>query len=243
MNNKTESAETILKAHCPRCDGERNCEVHGVLYEPWTWTDGRNSADGGVDHKLLKCRGCSEVFYWRSSWDSNEWDHRWDAKEQDYVPYYPRTVSTFPTPEAKALQPDWFWGLSKIDSLLFDVLGEVYSSIEHGNLILAASGLRTAFDRVVGHHAIEDHLGFDKKVEQLKLQGYVGDTEAEILKTVVDGGSAAVHRGWKPEADQVKLLLRSIEHLVHRTVVTGSVALDLRQKIPAKSQPSKKASP
>jgi hypothetical protein len=53
------------KAHCPTCDGERTCEIHGTVYKTWDWEDKYQgySMNGGVDHSLLECRGCETVFY------------------------------------------------------------------------------------------------------------------------------------------------------------------------------------
>lgn len=37
------TAPKTMKAHCPRCDGERNCEVHGELDVSWHEDVGRNA--------------------------------------------------------------------------------------------------------------------------------------------------------------------------------------------------------
>lgn len=41
----------IFKAHSPRCDGERNCSVHGGFDEPWECSDGRNTVNGQIGIK------------------------------------------------------------------------------------------------------------------------------------------------------------------------------------------------
>lgn len=65
------------KGHCPTCDGERTCEIHGSIYKAWDWEDKQygHSVNGGVDHSLLECQGCETVFYETSSWNSEDTDH------------------------------------------------------------------------------------------------------------------------------------------------------------------------
>jgi hypothetical protein len=75
----------IVKAHCPKCDGEHNCAKHGTIYKAWDWADkySGHSTNGGVDHLLLECLGCNAVFYQTESWNSEE-----------IYPYYDATGET-----------------------------------------------------------------------------------------------------------------------------------------------------
>src|SRR3569832_2021014 len=129
----------IFKADCQRCEGERNCSVHGALDEPWEWTDGRNATNGQVDQRLLKCLGCETVFYWRGSWDSEDWDIRVGVDgAQGY--YHPITVTTYPMPEQTTNRPDWIWDLSNKDPQLATIQTQTYDAKEASSLILAAVG-------------------------------------------------------------------------------------------------------
>src|SRR5690606_36652838 len=69
----------LMKAHCPRCAGERQCDVHGHAEESWeTPIVNGNSSYGQLDHRLLRCRGCEQVFYHQSSWSSEDADYAHD---------------------------------------------------------------------------------------------------------------------------------------------------------------------
>lgn len=230
----------IVKAHCPRCDGERNCSVHGALDEPWEWSEGPNSNSGQVDHRLLKCLGCETVFYWRSSWDDHDWEGRIgeDGKEEIY---HPVTITTYPTPEKGDTRPDWMWNLSSVDPQLSAILKQTYDAVETEGFILAAVGLRTALDRTTEFLKIEPNLPLEKKIEALQANGFIGETEANVLATVVDAGSAAAHRGWAPDAAEFHVLCAALVQFIERTVVNGTSALEIAARIPARQSRLKKA--
>ena len=222
-----------LKAHCPRCDGERNCSVHGALDEPWEWTDGRNAANGQVDHRLLKCLGCETVFYWRSSWESEDWDVRLSADGTQGF-YHPVTVTTYPMPDQSSNRPDWIWDLSRADPQLASILMQTYDARQAGALILAAVGLRTALDRATAILEIEPGLPLEKKIEDLKSSGFIGKTEANVLATVANAGNAAAHRGWSPDETEFRKLLEALEQFIIRTVISGKAVLEIASRIPAR---------
>ncbi|WP_080419212.1 DUF4145 domain-containing protein [Burkholderia ubonensis] len=223
----------MLKAHCPRCDGERNCSVHGALDEPWEWSDEHNATSGQIDHRLLKCLGCETVFYWRSSWDSENWDLRLGADGAQQF-YYPVTVTTYPMPEKGSNRPDWIWDLSSVDPQLATILTQTYDARDAGALILAAVGLRTALDRATGFLKIDPGLSLEKKVEGLKNSGFVGETEANVLATVANAGNAAAHRGWSPDETEFRKLLEALEQFITRTVIGGKTVLEIAARIPAR---------
>ncbi len=220
-----------FKAHCPRCDGERVCNSLAIVRRPWEWTEGNHSAQGCVTHRLLECRGCETVFYHQLSWDDQVLDPVFDSDgncRMEAVEY----VVTFPQPEKKSRKPDWAWSIAQKDPQLDKILSEVYDAVERRSNILAATGLRTAFDRVVSYHAVDESLYLAAKVNALQDRGFIGETEANILNTVVDAGSAAAHRAWNPTDEQLGQLLQALEHFIHRTVVVGEKVLEVKALIP-----------
>ena len=230
----------MFKAHCPRCNGERNCSVHGSINLPWEWTDGHHSTSGARDHRLLRCLGCETVFYWCSSWDSEDWDVRiGDDGCEDF--YHPRTVITFPMPEKGKSRPDWLWDISGIDPQLATILTQTYDAYDAGALILASVGLRTAFDRTTEFLKIDPGLSLDRKVQGLLKSGFIGETEAQVLSIVTDAGSAAAHRGWSPDANEFGTLLAALEQFIQRTVVSGKSALEIAARIPPRPPRTKTA--
>lgn len=225
-----------FQAHCPRCNGERTCYIHGEILTPWSWNDETNVHSGEHDYKLAQCCGCKEVFLNQSSWDSEEWDTRRSHSGEEVV-FFPKTVITYPPPEKKSLKPDWVWNIAQIDPQLFAILREMYQAYEHGSFILASVGLRTAFDRTTELLKIDPAIPLEQKVKLLLDNGYIGETESLTLKVVIDAGSAAAHRAWSPRLAEFEPLLTTLEQFVYRTIIVGKAALSVADSIP--SRPSR----
>lgn len=228
------------KAHCPSCDGERTCEVHGTIYKAWDWEDPQygDSVNGGVDHSLLECRGCETVFYETSSWNSEDIAH-YDAMGQDHYEH-PREIQTYPKPDAKT-KPVWFDAMQKADLQLHNILSQMYVAHDNHAQILTAIGLRTALDRATEVLGIDPAKTFDEKLDELRDGGWIGQSERDILGVVTDAGSAAAHRGWEPDSREVSELLSSLEVFLHRAFIVGQKALSIKSSIPAKPKRLPKA--
>lgn len=222
---------TVFKAHCPRCDGERLCDIHGEIDIPWEWTDGEHSVHGQNTHKLVQCRGCETVFYQLSTWDSEEWEGRYNSKGEEET-FYPVKVTTHPTPEKKGGKPDWVWTLYKADMQLAAIMDEMYGAHETDSLILASVGLRTALDHAIEILKIDPGHPLEAKVDKLLSEGIVGEAEAKTLHVVANAGNAAAHRGWSPEREEFQKLLTTLEQFIQLTIVSGETVLDIAPKIP-----------
>lgn len=212
-------AKERMKANCPTCDGERSCDIHGSLDVRWSQDVGHNVVWGNVRHRLLQCRGCESVFYYKSSTDSESWDFERDHATGEDVVVYPRATETFPLPDKAGRKPEWMLNLHKHDFQLQAILQETYDAFERGNCILASVGLRTALDRATEVLQIDPGLSLVGKVQRLKELGFVGETEATDLAVVTDAGSAAAHRGWRPEPEEFERLLSTLERFLERTIV------------------------
>lgn len=247
MVETSKATGSTSKAHCPKCDGERICEVHGSIYKPWDWEDRQHghSVNGGVDHSLLECKGCETVFYQTSSWNSEDIDHFYDAMGQEQYEH-PREVQTYPKPEAKT-KPVWFDAMQKADHQLYNILTQMYLAHDNQAHILTAIGLRTALDRATEVLGIDPAKTFDEKLEELRDGGWIGQSERDILGVVTDAGNAAAHRGWEPDSQEVSDLLSSLEVFLHRAFIVGQKALSIKSSIPAKPKrlppPGKKPTP
>ena len=225
-----------MKAHCPRCDGERTCLVHGSFDQPWSHDDDYGGNNGQLDHRLLQCRGCEQVFYWQSSWNAEDIEYEYNARTGEPEPYARISVETYPTPEKEDRRPDWSWSLSKRDKILGQIMDEVYKAADQNSFILASIGLRTALDRITEMLGVGPELPFVKKVEALFSGGWVGETERQTLEVVADAGSAAAHRGWSPDRDGFLTLLTTVEQFIHRGILTGKKALESAPQVPKRAR-------
>jgi hypothetical protein len=229
-----DETKDTAKAHCPKCDGERTCDVHGTTTTKWAWDDKYNgeAMSGGADHSLLQCRGCETVFYESKSWNSEE-----------YTPYYDHMgevqyeadldIVTFPRPEAKT-KPAWFDAMRKVDAQLHRILSQVYTASDNQAHILTAVGLRTALDRGMEVLGIDPAKSFEEKLNDLQKSGWIGQSERDVLGVVTDAGNAAAHRGWEPDGHEISDLISAMEVFLHRAFIVGNKALAIKSNIPAK---------
>lgn len=231
----------ILKALCPRCKGERKCQVHGFVNVPWELGDEVNYNWGRDESRLLQCCGCETVFLHIQSWDSELFEIEYDYIKRDQVQVPIVKVTTFPALEIEQSQkPDWIWEIAKIDPQLHKILDETYTAYEAGSLILASVGLRTAFDRATEALKIDPGHTLEEKIKKLKEEGFIGETEASTLGVVANAGSAAAHRAWSPDAAEFHSLLTALEQFLQRAVVTGKKVLSIADSIPPRQPRPKK---
>lgn len=189
--------------------------------------------NGATEHLLLECRGCETVFYQKASWDSENTDHVYNRHTGEHDEVFDKTISTFPRPDTKT-KPAWIDGMFFHDPQLSRILDEMYVALDNESHILTAVGLRTALDRATEVLGISAAQPFAAKLDALLSGGWIGATEREVLGVVTDAGNAAAHRGWSPDAKEIRLLVSSFEVFLQRAFVVGKRALSIKTKIPPK---------
>lgn len=108
------------------------------------------------------------------------------------------------------LEKKWSFNLPKDDMLLFF---EVISAYEKGLFILALSGIRTLIDRYLVKK-VGDIGGFERKLKKMLEDKHISKTQYEILNTIIEGGNASNHRGFRPEEEMVKTFLDVVEDII-----------------------------
>ena len=201
----------------------------------WNWEDERSGdyIHGAVTHSLLECLGCETVFYETASWNSEDVDlwtdpHTGETKGRNAI-----EKATYPRPETHT-KPEWFSKLEARDPQLSRILTQMYDAYDGDGFILTAIGLRTALDRSTELLGIDPAISFEEKLSALLDEGWVGESEQEVLKVVTHAGNAAAHRGWEPSKEEIGSLLRTLESFLHRAFIVGNDALDVRDSIPPK---------
>lgn len=243
---------STIKAYCGRCRGERNCEVKGYHSE------GGSEADGQfhwhVAWFLLVCRGCDYPFA-RTVATNSETYHDYYDHNGDHVQESIETIDAWPA-RAKRERPSWFEHSRIEGTHLFQIiplntaLNELYRALDAGLLVLSSIGVRTAFDAACEALGIEAGLPFAAKLTALVDKGSIRASERETLNVLIDAGSAAAHRGWEPDAEQLDVQMDILEEFIFNSMVLPArekkkaAKIDkLKQAVPPKPKTKKKPPP
>jgi hypothetical protein len=231
-----DAPETVAKAYCSPCGGERNCDILGSH---------RVQEDSGpvwssTNWRILRCRGCDEVFCQTVSVFSEDYDQGYDDDGQPYQRLN-ETKKYWPAP-AKRTKPEWFDDLHRIESVrekLADPLAELYGALNADLPMLSGVAVRTCFELVAEHLGVDGKLPFKGKIAELVKLGKLGSSAEEAISTAVEAGHAATHRGWVPEPDDLKLLVDILESFIADTLIAparaqrlGENAARLKKRVP-----------
>lgn len=215
--------ESPIKSHCNRCLAETNHDVlHRCKRESHEEDDEGNLVFRETfTYELVSCRGCENVSL-RRTYSSS-------AQPDVDVDYFPPAVSR--------KQPQWLSGLcffwdhpqSDIEALF----REVYSALYAGSNRLALMGSRAIVDLALTDK-LGDIGGFEQKLAKAKELGWITPAHCKFLKVAVDAGNAASHRAYRPETQQLALVLDIVEHLIQLLYVLEQNADEIAKKTPAR---------
>jgi hypothetical protein len=230
------SQDNIIKGHCPNCGSGRKAYVRSKHVVDLTDDDdGTAASDTGM---ILECCGCERVYFRRDYWFSE-----WDMIVQHPItlePMMERGVETtyWPAPIARR-RPTWIAELEEADRGLGNLLTEMYTALDNGLRIVSAIAVRTVFDRASELLGIDPALTFKEKLDKLGANGKISIDEGSTLEVLVDAGSAAAHRGWRPQTEELKTMVDLLESFLHRSFILGEGIARLKAAVPPKPKRSK----
>ena len=205
----------IVKGHCPNCGSRKAYGRCEHVVELSGEDDGTSASDTGM---ILECCGCERIYFRRDFWISE-----WDTNE---TVYWPAPV--------RRQRPNWFQKIQESERDLGMLLEEMYAALDNDLRVLAAIAVRTVFDRASELLEVDPALPFEKKLERLRDDGTIGVDEEKSLRVLVDAGSAAAHRGWRPKADELSTMVDLVEAFLHRSFVLGDGIEKLKASVPAR---------
>jgi hypothetical protein len=137
--------------------------------------------------------------------------------------YYP--------PPVRRQRPSWH---VELPQEIFQILSEVYAALASDSRRLALMGLRTVLDIYIVDK-IGDAGGFKEKLKQLREKGEISEHGAELLDAAIEAGSAAIHRGFKPEQKHLETVLEIVENLLRQSALKPS-AKKVMDAVPKRKQ-------
>jgi Domain of unknown function (DUF4145) len=208
-------AGATIRAHCRNC-GPNTKAV--VLARYIGGPDDEDQYDYGYDvtvddYRILKCKGCEAVYVQRVSLTFDPTTkmislNDFHPKTGEYNPELDPTTTYWPAPSRRK-PPVWLVYIQ--DQVLRGLLEEVYEAMDADLRSIAAMGIRAALDRTFELAGADPAHGFAQKLAALKEQNVIGAEERELLLIMTDAGSAASHRGWKPEPEELDSILAATE--------------------------------
>lgn len=167
----------------------------------------------GTDrHYLLKCAQCANTFYQLVRTHSEDMSHEYDPAGQPSV-YFNEKFEHYPQ-KPRIERPSWLPNLMLVDHGLYRIMCEVYGAYDRELRILATSGIRTAIDRLLETRGIDPSWPFKKKIDAAANGRVLDPRLMESMETLVEAGSAAIHRNWAPEDGEVRELLNLLERII-----------------------------
>jgi hypothetical protein len=181
-----------VQGHCPKCGPQRYADVVGQ-YEA-TETDEVSGVWATTTHRMLRCGGCKTVYFQESYVFSEDYDYDHHPVTGDPMMEYNVKITYWPAP-AKRARPEWLSDLFGVDRGLHDLLEETYNVLDVDARVLAATGVRTTFDRASELLGVDPSLSFNEKLDEFLSNGKIGGDERKHLAILTDAGGAAAHRG------------------------------------------------
>lgn len=224
--------EPIERFFCNSCKHETKHFVKAKMHSHWDngefWSQ--------EDMLIIECCGCETRAFVKRRLFSEDREYFYDSRTGKEEILDRWDISIYP-PLIARNEPDWLEDLP--DELLQSIFREIYKALQADSFYLATMGSRTLIDRLITL-TVGDQGNFYSGLKKLAEDGHISTSEREILKPIVEAGNAAAHRAWKGTEAHLKIILDTIESLVHRLLVTPARVKELEEAVPARSGRGKK---
>lgn len=234
----TNPAPKVERSTCPKCGPDRQCEV--VAFFGHTEHDNHAPMFETTNFSTLRCRGCGEIHIRRDVYFSENEDHVQDPYTGEWETIITPTRTYWP-PLDRRKRAAWTFDIS--DPVAVSLLDEIYRALNGDMRTLAAMGVRSLLDRTFELAGADAGTTFGEKLDALSKLGVIGSSEKATLTVMTDAGSAASHRGWKPEVDDLDTLIDAAESVLHRVLVLTPSAERLKAQVPPRPKRRGKGQP
>lgn len=211
---------SICLAHCNECHNSTSHTVLGSKLNEYRDEDGY--LEDSRTWAMVECCGCGEIKLLVAHRDA----FSMDASEKQHPP------------ASRRRPPEWYDSIVLSDpkhAFVLNMLKEIYGAWDNGFVRLVAAGIRSLIEQV----AIEqggDGGTFRANLLQLEEAGHLSRLGREKLAKVVDAGSAAIHRGYVPDFNDVSTMLDLVEHLIASVYVHGARVAALAARTPPRKR-------
>lgn len=227
---------TSRKGNCPKCGDNKWATIVGHFEHSYEHDEAPMTIN--EEWFLLFCPACKKAYFASKPTysqvvpvgddEGDEAEYFWEGEAQQW-----------PKPE-KWKRPTWLPVLQTKSAQLHSLFLELFAALDEDLKVLAAIGMRTAFECTWGLLSLPPTYTFEGKLDALLNAGKIGRHEYDSLSALTDAGNASAHRGWVPSEEELEEMMSILTAFVQRSIMTGAVKLDPPPKPPRPPKQPKK---
>lgn len=194
---------------CSKCGSSTSHDIKASYFK-----NGGNE-DLDENYMIVQCRGCKKISFCSIVY---HYDH-----------VYPHSYTEWGEPEMERIEDVNIYprfieghceldGLSNVPSSVRDVYNESLIAIREGAKNLSCIGLRKTIEVICNDLKIEDKC-LDAKINKLADRYIISQGEKRYLREVQFWGNDAAHTTRKLGDEQIRTILKIIEHLIDSVYV------------------------
>lgn len=213
---------------CNTCSTE---SFHAVLHtaaQHWhDEDDEENHHDEHTNFWMLQCLGCDCV-----------------KLQEDWSMLGMSPVTTYYPPARLRKEPNWMhrWWLSSASTNppALTICREVYRALQNDQRHLAIMGIRAVLELAMIDKVGGDQQTFGKNLDALHDAGHVSRLQKDRLKSVLDLGSATIHRGHSPSKEDINTCVDIMEHVIESLYIHEDDVKRMADRVPPRQKAEKK---
>jgi hypothetical protein len=97
------------------------------------------------------------------------------------------------------------------------LMTEIYIAVDHQLHTLAAMGIRAILENVM-----KEKVGdrpFKALINEFQKDDYLSKRQAQHLDVIIEAEHAAIHRGWKPNDEDISILMNITETIIETVYI------------------------
>jgi hypothetical protein len=141
----------------------------------------------------------------------------YETKTHYYPPIPARTI------------PSW---TKSLKGQLRKILLETYKAIDYELYSMASTGTRTIIDQLT-IDKVGDVGSFNQKLNLLEKGAVIDNEEKELLRVIIDAGSASAHRAFAPSGQTMNSMMDVLESILEKIYIAPTKKVILRRKAEA----------
>lgn len=153
-------------------------------------------------------------------------------------------VTTYYPPAILRNEPGWMvkWWISSGQggNAAITICREVYRALQNEQPHLAVMGVRAVLELVMVEKVGSDQQSFGKNLDSLYEAGHVSRLQKDRLKSVLDVGSATIHRGHTPSKEDINTCVDIMEHVIESLYIHEDDVKRMAERVPPRPKADKK---